>query len=172
MKNLITLLSAQKKTVFAAESCTAGLFTALLASIPGASEVLLGGVVCYDNSIKEKLLGVKPQTLEQDGAVSFACCGEMLRGALGVSGADYSCAVTGIAGPGGGSPQKPVGTVYIGVLGKGGGIINRFLLEGGREEVRRQSAEITALMLSALVQNKNFSHPRIQEQKKAPLMGG
>ena len=110
---VVRLLTAAKQTLALAESCTGGNIAHRITNIPGASAVFLGGVVSYANSAKEKFLGVRPETLREHGAVSEAVATEMARGARERFGSDYALAVTGIAGPDGGTPDKPVGTVFI-----------------------------------------------------------
>ena len=112
---VIRLLVQRKMTVMIAESCTGGLVSKLFTDVPGSSQVFLGGIVTYDNTIKEKLLGVNPDTLKNKGAVSFETAGEMLKGISERNNSDYALSITGIAGPDGGTAEKPVGTVYIGL---------------------------------------------------------
>jgi nicotinamide-nucleotide amidase len=109
------LLVEKNKTVATAESCTAGNIAYSLCLIPGASEYFLGAVVAYSYEAKQNILGVQQQTLLKQGAVSEACVIEMLKGAIAVNNTDYGIAVSGIMGPGGGLPDKPVGTVWIAV---------------------------------------------------------
>jgi nicotinamide-nucleotide amidase len=110
---------AAGRTVALAESCTGGLVSAALTEIPGSSEVLLAGFVTYADEAKHALLKVGGDTLETFGAVSVAVAWAMARGALEKSGADVAVAITGVAGPGGGSPRKPVGTVVFARADKG-----------------------------------------------------
>ena len=131
---------AAGQTLGTAESLTAGLISATLAEVPGASAALMGGVVSYDPRIKQALLGVRAQTLEHYGAVSRETVLEMVSGALARSGAGIAVAVTGIAGPGGGSEDKPVGTVWIGWKRRGGyARAQVFQFAGDRDAVRRQT---------------------------------
>ncbi|MGL5722061.1 MAG: CinA family protein [Brevinema sp.] len=159
-------LLKNKQTLFTAESCTAGLICSSFGEIPGVSSVLLGGVVCYDNLIKQNVLGVLPSTIEEHGAVSFACCREMLIGAQKISQADFVCGTTGIAGPDGGTAEKPVGTVFIGVLGKDGGLMIRLKLDGTRQEIREQAAEATANLVWAWAAEKDFEHLSMEDIKE------
>ena len=117
---VLELLRERGQTLAVAESCTGGGIGAALAAIPGASDVFLGGVIAYANAVKQALLGVPADALETHGAVSDPVARAMAEGARRVTGADWAIAVTGIAGPGGGSDQKPVGLVHIAVAGPNG----------------------------------------------------
>ena len=110
---VVRLLTGRRQTLIVAESCTGGRLASRITDVPGASAVFLGGVVSYSNALKQRLLGVRAETLASAGAVSEATAREMAEGARTRNGADYALAVTGIAGPGGGTPAKPVGTVFI-----------------------------------------------------------
>jgi nicotinamide-nucleotide amidase len=112
---LVRQLTAAGKTVSTAESCTGGWVAKALTDVPGSSACFGYGIVSYSNGAKESLLGVDPQTLREHGAVSEAAVREMASGALNLSGADLAVAVSGIAGPDGGSEEKPVGTVWLAV---------------------------------------------------------
>ena len=132
------------KTVSAAESCTGGLIQSLITDNAGSSDYFLGGVVSYSNEAKMNLLGVKETTLEKFGAVSEETVREMVYGVQKLMGSDYAIAVSGIAGPGGGTENKPVGLVYIGTFGKSGIVIKKNNLSGSRLEVKNKTA-LTAL---------------------------
>jgi nicotinamide-nucleotide amidase len=114
---IVRLLTERKATLALAESCTGGCIADRVTNVPGASVVLLAGLVTYSNAAKQKFLGVRADTLAQHGAVSKAVAREMAEGARQQTQADYALSVTGIAGPSGGTPEKPVGTVFIGLAG-------------------------------------------------------
>lgn len=137
---VVKALKERRLTVATAESCTGGLIGKMITEVSGASEVYGFGFVTYANEAKMQLLGVKDKTLEAYGAVSEETAREMAEGARKVSGSDIAVSVTGIAGPGGGTDEKPVGLVYIGVSDKNGVEAYRFMQHGDRERVRRKSA--------------------------------
>lgn len=139
-KTLVELLRAKGLTAATAESCTGGLTAQKITSIPGSSECFGCGLTTYSNEIKHKLLGVKNETLEKYGAVSAETALEMSKGALKVSGADMAVSITGIAGPGGGTAEKPVGLVYISVCAKDIHKAYKFNLTGDRGMVRERSS--------------------------------
>ncbi|MDP0490340.1 MAG: competence/damage-inducible protein A [Verrucomicrobiota bacterium JB023] len=118
-KVVVEKMAAQGLTLATAESCTGGLIASRVTDVPGSSQIFTHGFVVYANQAKEDMLGVSADSLERFGAVSEEVCREMLAGALERSGADVAVAVTGIAGPGGGSEEKPVGLVYIGIERRG-----------------------------------------------------
>ena len=124
---VVKLLAQRNKTLALAESCTGGLLASRITDVPGASEIFLGGVISYADSAKQKILGVHPETLKQQGAVSEAVAREMVVGVREKFSSDFAIAVTGIAGPGGGSPEKPVGTVFIALASAGGVEVKKFL---------------------------------------------
>ena len=110
---IVKLLAERKQTLALAESCTGGYIANRVTNVPGASAVLIAGLVTYSNEAKQRFLGVSPETLARHGAVSESVAREMAEGARRETGADYALAVTGIAGPGGGTSDKPVGTVFL-----------------------------------------------------------
>jgi len=116
---LLRAFAEKKKTLCAAESCTGGMIGAMITAVPGASAVFWGSVVSYANEVKMRALGVKEETLAACGAVSEETAREMAEGARRLCGADAAVSVTGIAGPGGGSAEKPVGTVCFAVSTEG-----------------------------------------------------
>ena len=147
---VLELLRGQHRTLATAESCTAGLVASRLAGVAGASDVLVGGLITYSNELKQQLLGVPAELLAEFGAVSAECARAMAEGALRATGADVAVSVTGIAGPGGGTPTKPVGLVYIHVAADGAERALERRFPGPRENVREWSAT-AALHLVRLV---------------------
>jgi len=134
-------------TLATAESCTGGLVGARLTEVPGASDVFLGAVVAYANEVKQALLGVSPATLQKHGAVSAECALEMANGARRALGADVALSVTGIAGPGGGSADKPVGLVFFCATSAQETLAQEIRFSGDRDQIRRY-ATVAALHLT------------------------
>jgi PncC family amidohydrolase len=141
------LLKARGQTVVTAESCTGGLIAHRLTNISGSSAYLLGGVVAYSNEVKMNLLNVQESTLIAVGAVSEEVAGEMAVGARKLFGADFALSVTGIAGPDGGTDEKPVGLTYIGLATSDGAQVQRFVWDGDRESNKKMSADAALKML-------------------------
>ncbi len=135
------ILEASKRglTICAAESCTGGLLGGALTETPGSSSTFLGSAVCYSNDAKIRVLGVSPDLISMHGAVSAECAAAMAAGARRLFGADISCAVTGVAGPGGGSHEKPVGLVWFSIETPWESGLFFRIYPGGREEIRRRS---------------------------------
>lgn len=147
-------LKALNATIATAESCTGGLIASRLTDISGSSAYVEGGVVCYSNGVKERLLNVSSQTLIDHGAVSEQTAREMALGARALFGVDYAVSVTGIAGPGGGSPEKPVGLTYIGVAWSGGIEVQRHVWTGSRIENKQSSADAAFRLLLTVMSNE------------------
>ena len=144
---LVGLLIENKLKLSTAESCTGGLIAQKITSVPGASECFDCGVVTYSNEQKHNLLGVSNETLKKYGAVSEQTALEMCKGVKNLANADFGISVTGIAGPGGGSPQKPVGTVWIGICGENIHKAEKFIFDGDRTQVREQTANTAMEMV-------------------------
>lgn len=135
------LLADNNKTISSAESCTGGTISKLLTSVPGSSRYFLGGITAYSNSVKERVLGVPAAIIDRFGAVSSECVAAMAEGIRRLTGSDYSVSTSGIAGPGGGSAEKPVGLVWIGVSSQMGTETFKVQYKGDRERnIERSSA--------------------------------
>lgn len=139
----IASLSHLHLTLCAAESCTGGLIAKLITDVSGASTVFEGSIVSYSNEMKVSVLGVKPETLAAVGAVSESCAIEMAEGARRLCGTDIAVSATGIAGPAGGTPEKPVGTVYVGIASEKHSEVLHLKLpeDAGRDAIRYATAE-------------------------------
>ena len=153
---LVRLLLEKGLTISTAESCTGGLIAKCITDVSGASAVFFGGVVSYDNSVKENVLGVQHDTLLSYGAVSSQTACQMARGVSSLMKTDVGISTTGIAGPGGGTPEKPVGTVYIGFSYKG--TVESELLtlcpSHSRDEIREETVkEILKRTIEKICQN-------------------
>ena len=146
-EEVLDLLRELKMTLACAESCTGGLVAKRLTDIPGSSDVFAGGVVAYANDVKVRLLHVAQATLEAKGAVSAETAAEMARGVRTALSTDIGLSVTGIAGPGGGSEDKPVGTVWFGLAHEGGVLTMTRNIPGDRERVRTFSSLVSLGML-------------------------
>ena len=136
---IVRLFSQRGRTLATAESLTAGLIAAAVADVSGASAVLMGGIVSYDTRIKREVLGVDPQIIDTHGVVSAACACQMAEGARKLLGADIAVSATGVAGPTGGTPETPVGTVFIGVSCAQETRAEECHFTGDRQSVREQS---------------------------------
>ena len=152
-ERLVELLKARGITCATAESCTGGGVGAAITDVPGASDVYLGGVVSYANKVKSDVLGVSSESLERFGAVSSETAAQMAVGALRLTGADVAVSTTGIAGPGGGSADKPVGLVWFGLASSAGVRTEKALFAGDRAQVRAQ-AVVHALGMLAVAAAK------------------
>lgn len=141
------LLLKRGETVATAESCTGGLISAGFTALPGSSDWFKGGIVSYANEAKMALLSVSERTLEEQGAVSPECALEMVAGACEAVNTHWAVAVTGIAGPGGGTSAKPVGLVYIAVKGPGCHLVTKNIFPGDRDAVRASTVETAMGML-------------------------
>ena len=151
------LLADNNKTISSAESCTGGTISKLLTSVPGSSRYFLGGITAYSNSVKERVLGVPAAIIDRFGAVSSGCVAAMAEGIRSLTGSDYSVSTSGIAGPGGGSAEKPVGLVWIGVSSQMGTETFKVQYKGDRERnIERSSAfALDAIRKKILLETKH-----------------
>lgn len=146
-EEIIARLVERGRTVAVAESCTGGLIGHRLTQVPGSSAAFLGGVIAYHNGVKERVLGVPAEVLEREGAVSEATALAMAEGARRLLRADVAVAVTGIAGPTGGTDEKPVGLTYVALAGPEARICERHLWRGERQANKESSAEAALALL-------------------------
>jgi PncC family amidohydrolase len=147
-KNLVELLSARNLVCATAESCTGGGVAAAITGIPGSSAVFSGSVVSYSNDVKRDVLGVDADTLAKHGAVSAETARQMAASVRSIMKCDLAVSLTGIAGPGGGSEEKPVGLVWFALADRTGTRAEKAIFPGDREEVRRQAVIHALGMLS------------------------
>ena len=156
-EEILKLLKTYHLTITTAESCTGGLIAAKLINMPGMSSQLEEGYITYSNAAKERLLHVSHDTLSRFGAVSSQTAEEMARGARKRANADLSIVSTGIAGPDGGTDEKPVGLVYLGCCLFDTVKVERHLFTGGRQEVRQKSAEAAlSLVKTTILDNEEM----------------
>ncbi len=151
-EELGSVLRARKITLSTAESCTGGSIAALITSVPGSSEYFKGGVVAYSNEVKETILHVSPETIEKYGAVSRETVMEMVVGAMNTLKTDCAVATSGIAGPSGGTPDKPVGTIWIAVAYKNEIITMKQSGDHGREKNVQNAIQNALELLRELLQ--------------------
>ncbi len=150
-KAVVDLLVANDLTISTAESCTGGLLAGRLINVPGVSEVFKRGVITYSNKAKRKMIGVKKVTLDRFGAVSEQVAGEMAKGTAALTKADVTVAITGLAGPDGGTQEKPVGLVYIGCYVKGNLTVKEYHLSGDRSKIRENTVAQALVLLRECV---------------------
>ncbi|MBN9015385.1 MAG: CinA family protein [Rhizobiales bacterium] len=164
-RSLLDLCRMRKLTVATAESCTGGLVAGALTDIPGSSDVIDRGFVTYSNDAKRAMLGVKASTLDAFGAVSKETAQAMAIGALGRAGVDLAVSITGIAGPGGATPNKPVGLVHFAVAARDGRILHRECRFGalGRSVVRERSVIEALRMLTEMARGPKAPAPKKRE---------
>lgn len=141
------LLRKKGLTLGVAESCTGGLLGMRITEVPGSSDYFRGGIIAYSNQVKREVLGVPGEILEEKGAVSPECARAMAEGARRVCRADLALAITGIAGPSGGTPDKPVGLVYIALASPEGVAVERHEFRGSRQGIRWSSSEAALALL-------------------------
>ena len=145
--NLIDKLRARKQSVGFGESCTGGLLSATLSAIPGVSDIFMGSIVSYANQVKMDLLGVSASALKTEGAVSKEVARQMAQGVRKQLKCDWSIAITGVAGPTGGTKEKPVGTVWFAVSGPKFEATEKKMFSGSRTEIQQRAVEFAIEML-------------------------
>jgi nicotinamide-nucleotide amidase len=155
-----TLLTSRGEKLAVAESCTGGMLGKLITDLPGSSNYFWGGIISYSNEAKQLILGVKEETLNTYGAVSRETAREMAQGMLKISGTDFALSITGIAGPDGGSPEKPVGLVYIALAHNDGCEVRELRSGLGRDLIRILSAKSALDFLGDRL-NLNYKHPEV-----------
>ena len=154
MIKLQTLLRANNQTITTAESCTGGLVASMITKISGSSDIFNGSIVTYSNKIKNQELHVKNKTLEKFGAVSIEVVDEMLIGVLKKFDANFAIAISGIAGPNGGTRNKPVGTVIIGISDENNHkIVNIYNFKGSREDIQIQASKVALKEIYKFIKN-------------------
>ncbi|MFQ3619806.1 MAG: CinA family protein [Spirochaetales bacterium] len=156
IQDLVKKLRQRSERITTAESCTGGLISSFLTDIPGSSEVFWGGLVTYSNEAKIKLLNVPKEILETYGAVSLETVTRMAEKAALLGSTEWGLAVSGIAGPGGGSEEKPVGTVCIALVGPKVHIKEKLLFHGNREQIRHKTAIFALLLLENSLQSNSY----------------
>jgi len=160
-RSVLGLMAERSETLGVVESCTGGMLGEMLTTVPGASEAFVGGMITYANALKESL-GVRGETLVRHGAVSAEVAGEMATAGLERLGVDHCLAITGVAGPDGGSDSKPVGTVHVALASRGVALdARKFLFTGDREDIRRRSAVSGLAMLHFRLRGHGSGRPRL-----------
>lgn len=162
---VVDLLRENELILTTAESCTGGMLSSRIINVPGASEMFNEGFITYSNKAKHKYLGVKKSTLQKHGAVSSQCAEEMAKGGCKAAKADVCVAVTGLAGPDGGTKEKPVGLVFIGVCVKGEVTVREYKFSGNRTMIRTQSAYAALTLLRECLLDY-FSKVTLKKNKK------
>lgn len=148
------LLAAQHLTLSVCESCTAGALGAAITQVPGSSQYFLGGVIAYADAIKTSVVGVAPSLLRRSGAVSAAAARAMALGVRRLVGSDTAVAITGIAGPAGGSRRKPVGTAYIAVAVRKRITVRHYAFRGGRQTIRKSAVRAALVLLRQMLRER------------------
>ena len=157
---VVDILIAKHLTISTAESCTGGLLAGRIINVPGASNVIGEGFITYSNDAKRKYLGVKKSTLKKFGAVSEQCAKEMVKGLLAATKADVGLVTTGIAGPDGGTEEKPGGLVYIGCSVCGKIKVKKYIFEGDRRQIRDSATEKALVLVRKYLTKYNTENKK------------
>ena len=153
VERLVQMLAEMEMTISTAESCTGGMLASKIIDVGGASEVYSEGFITYSYDAKEKYLKVSKETLETYGAVSEQTVREMATGCLNATGSDVALVTSGVAGPGGGTPEKPVGLVYIACAYKGDVVAKSYKFDGDRYEIRSQAVDEAIKLAIEMLEN-------------------
>lgn len=149
-------LKSRRYTLSTAESCTGGMIGAAITAIPGSSSWFRGGIIAYDNSVKTSQLSVPKEVINEHGAVSAEAVSAMAQGVARKLGTECSIAVSGVAGPDGGTEEKPVGLIFIGIYVKGRTVSYRNVFSGNREQIREQTVETGIRYLTEMIQDERL----------------
>lgn len=155
LKNIAKLLVKKHSTLSVCESCTGGMLGNLITSVTGSSNYFLGGIIAYSNEVKERVAGVKAETLRKYGAVSAETAREMAQGVRRRLKSDIGISITGVAGPTGGTKKKPVGLVYIAIVNKKNLSAKKFFFKGSRVTVRKKACARAVVMLDKFLAQSN-----------------
>ena len=151
-KKLVNKLISRNLSISTAESCTGGLLSSCITSIPNASKIFNTGLITYSNSSKNKLLKIPKKILKRDGAVSKSVCILMIKNLCRITKTDICVSITGIAGPSGGSPSKPVGLIYVGIKYRKKLICKKFLIKNkGRNYIQKETVKKTLQLISLII---------------------
>jgi nicotinamide-nucleotide amidase len=153
-KKIGKILQERLLTLGLAESCTGGLLASRITDVPGSSAYFMAGLVTYSNKAKTRFLSVPDKIIAQQGAVSNVVAERMAKGVRAAAGVNIGLSITGIAGPAGGSPEKPVGTVFVALATKKEIFVRKFLFSGNRPEIRKQASEEALTMLLDYLEGK------------------
>jgi len=154
LHQIAKMLNKKNQTLGVCESCTGGMLGSIITAIPGSSKYFLGGIIAYSNKVKQKIVGIKEETVKQYGAVSAETAYEMVKGIIRKFKSDFGMAITGIAGPSGGTKKKPVGLVFIALADKKRTIVLRYLFKGSREAIRKKACRKALLLLNYFLYKK------------------
>jgi len=153
-KKLGRLLLEKNLSLSICESCTGGMLGSIITEIPGSSKYFKGGVIAYSNEIKNKIIGVKMETLKNFGAVSSQTAKEMAHNVKKITGSDIGISITGIAGPGGGTKTKPVGLVYIGVATGKKVRVKKNIFSGNRQQIRKKACANALRLVNQILEGE------------------
>lgn len=153
-RDIAKMLVKKKQTLSVCESCTGGMLGEIITRVPGSSKYFLGGIIAYSDDIKRQVVGIKPGLLKKSGAVSPQVARAMAQGVRRIFKSDIGVSITGIAGPSGGSREKPIGLVYIGLAYKRNIFVKKFVLAGGRDRIRKRTCKEALSLVRCSIQSR------------------